>query len=145
MKKLITILLFVISITCIIAQQQTVSREIPYTQDDRDRMIRLEERLASNTSSLQKQIDQRFESLQKQMDQRFDDIRAFMFWGFGILFASTISMVGFVLWDRRSVITPVKREVDELREENARIKKLIKDLAPLNEELMKAAKRLGLF
>lgn len=48
----------------------------------------------------------RFESLQKTMDERFSNILTLLYF----LLGGMISLFGFVLWDRRSAITPVQRE-----------------------------------
>jgi len=70
------------------------SREVPFTLDDRDRLIRLEEQN---------------QSIRNEMNSRFDDIKTFMYWGFGILFSMMMFLFGFVLWDRRTVLSPVTR------------------------------------
>ncbi|MEJ7619833.1 MAG: hypothetical protein WKI46_03295, partial [Aquificaceae bacterium] len=53
-------------------------KEVPFTQEDRDRIIRLEE----GQKYLQKQIDE----LKRDTQRQFDELRTFLYWGFGILF-----------------------------------------------------------
>jgi hypothetical protein len=65
------------------------SREVPFTQEDRDRLIRLEE----GQKALQKQVD---------------NLQTFMLWGFGILFSGMGILIGLVMWDRRTAIAPIK-------------------------------------
>jgi len=83
-------------------------REVPFTLDDRDRLIKLEERVNSTNeriTSLEKSLDVKFDS----MNSKLDDIKTFMYWGFGILFSMMMFLFGFVLWDRRTVLSPVTR------------------------------------
>lgn len=52
MKKIIFTILILINSTVVFAQ-----KEIPYTIEDRERLIRLETRLTEGFNSLQRQID----------------------------------------------------------------------------------------
>ncbi len=63
------------------------SKEVPYTPEDRDRLIRVEARLG--------EIDMRFESLERQID------RLVM-----IFTALVVCIIGFALWDRKTMIRP---------------------------------------
>ncbi len=85
------------------------SKEVPFTQGDRNRLIRLEtkieemdKRIEMGQISLQRQIDDTRNSLQKQID----DLKTFMLWGFGILFGGMGILIGFVIWDRRTALAP---------------------------------------
>jgi hypothetical protein len=49
-----------------------------------------------------KSLDQRFESLEKQLDR----IYTLMF----ILLGAIFTLMGFVLWDRRTAVAPVQRD-----------------------------------
>ncbi len=42
--------------------------------------------------------------------QRIDDVINIMLWGFGVLFAGMMSLIGFVIWDRRSALAPAIRK-----------------------------------
>jgi hypothetical protein len=68
-----------------------------------------------------------------------------MFWGFGILFIGMLSLVGFTLWDRRSMISPVIRKSQELEDENRRMKEILREYAQTDEKLLSVAKKFGLF
>ncbi|CAN2042775.1 hypothetical protein GMMP15_910046 [Candidatus Magnetomoraceae bacterium gMMP-15] len=65
---------------------------------------------------MQKQND----DLKTQMQKQNDDLKNFMYWGFGILFAmfsgGIVIMVGFVLWDRRTMVAPVAKNQKEIVE-----------------------------
>gem|GEM_PF-1362460 len=78
------------------------AKEISFTQDDRDRLIRLETKVEEGTKSLEKQMVEGQNSLQRQID----DLKTFMLWGFGILFGGMGLLIGFVIWDRRTALAP---------------------------------------
>ncbi len=91
------------------APLKSFAKEIPFTQDDRDRLIRLEEG--------QKALNQRLDDLSKGIDdlnRRIDDIQTFMLWGFGILFGGMGILIGFVIWDRRTALAPAIKKYKEL-------------------------------
>ncbi len=88
MRKYI-IFVQILIITLIIC---TPAYSLQFTQDDRDRLIRVEE----GQKSLQKQID---------------DQRGLLLWGFGIIFSMIAILIGFVMWDRRTALEPaIKKE-----------------------------------
>jgi hypothetical protein len=105
------------------------ARDVPFTQEDRDRIIRLEE----GQKFLQRQIDDLRISLQKQID----DIKTFLLWGFGILFSLMSVLIGFVLWDRRTAVSPVIQRTE-------RIELALKQLAIKNPEISEALRQAGL-
>jgi len=121
----------------ILFSSNTFSQKIDYSVDDRDRLIRVEEAI----KSFQIQMDQRFEA----NNHRLDNLTTFMFWGFGILFTGMLSLVGFTLWDRRSMLSPVIRKNQELEEENRRIKDILREYAQTDEKFLSSAKKFGLF
>ncbi len=75
-----------------------IAKEVPFTLEDRDRIIRLEE----NQKALMQRID--------DTNRRIDDMINIMLWGFGVLFAGMMSLIGFVIWDRRSALAPAIRK-----------------------------------
>jgi hypothetical protein len=72
-----------------------------FSQGDRDRLIRLEVKVAEGQASLQRQLD---------------DLKTFLLWGFGILFGGMGILIGFVIWDRRTALEPVIRKSRELED-----------------------------
>ena len=87
------------------------AKEIPYTLDDRDRLIRVEEGL--------KGVNQRIDSLDKRidsLDKRIDGLQGLMYVVIGAIIAQTLAVVGFSLWDRRSTLMPLARKTKELEE-----------------------------
>ena len=61
-------------------------KEIPFTLDDRDRIIRTEQKL---------------ESLHYEVNTRFDQLFNFLWAIIGIFTAMMVSVFGFAFWDRK--------------------------------------------
>ena len=70
--------------------------------------------------------------LRNEMQSMRTEILAFMKWGFGLLFSGMLILVGFILWDRRSTLKPVKDELDEL--ERRKVDRIIAAMKKLSEE-----------
>ncbi len=112
------------------------AREVPFTQEDRDRIIRLEE----GQKSLQKQIDglqRQIDDLRNSLQRQIDDIKTFLLWGFGILFTFMSVLMGFILWDRRTAVAPVIQRTE-------RMELALKQLAIKNPEISEALRQAGL-
>lgn len=81
---------------------------LQYTQDDRDRLIRVEAKIDEIDNRFE-QIDKRFEQIQAQIN----NTNQLMLGLLGGIFA----MIGFMWWDRRTVISQTKEEIRvEIRE-----------------------------
>ena len=119
-----------------------LAKEIPFTLEDRDRIIRLEENQREGFRAIMQRIDdtnkriddtnKRIEDTNKRIEdtnKRIDDMINIMLWGFGVLFAGMMSLIGFVIWDRRSALAPAIRKTKELEEREERIEKALKKLA----------------
>jgi len=113
-----------------------LAKEVPFTQEDRDRLIRLEVKVEEGQKALQVQIN----GLQKQID----DIRTLMLWGFGVLFSGMGILIGLLMWDRRTAISPVVKKTRELEDRSDRMEKVLKDLAKEDSKIAEALKRAGL-
>ncbi len=100
------------------------TKVIPFTLDDRDRIIRTEqkveslgikldsrvdalnEKLDSKVDGLRSEMNARFESIDKRFDQLFNFLWAFI----GIFTAMMASVFGFAFWDRKLSLDPIKKE-----------------------------------
>lgn len=107
--------------------------EIPFTLEDRERMIRIEEGLKYN----QQQISE----LRSSTQQQISELRSFMLWGFGITFAGIFALIGFVIWDRRTAINPVLRKQQELEE---KIERVLKEYAKVEPKLEQILRSIGM-
>ncbi|WPM32437.1 hypothetical protein IAE16_01860 [Hydrogenobacter sp. T-2] len=121
----------------------TLAKEVPFTQEDRDRIRNVElkvERLEEGQKHLQKQI----EELKRDTQRQFDELRTFLYWGFGILFGGMGILIGFVIWDRRTAVEPVARKIKEIEEGEEKLEKVMKKLAKRDPEIEKILKEEGL-
>jgi len=126
------ILLVIMLVTILGSAFVVQAKEVPFTQEDRDRLIRLEVTMKEFKES----VDKRFE----QIEKRFDQIITFMWMIVGIFTAITASTIGFAIWDRRSMIRPFESRVKELEE--GKIDKVISSLRALAETDTKVAEVL---
>lgn len=124
MKKL-TILLFFASL---VLQGFAQTREVPFTLDDRDRIMRTEEkvealRLEMNVKfeSLRNEMNSRFEAIDSKMDSKFEAVVTkidasnsridILYWGIAILITIMLFILGFIIWDRRTALDPVRHKI----------------------------------
>jgi len=124
--------------------------QVPFTREDRDRLIRLEE----GQKALNQRIDgveKRMESLERSVNLRIDDLRGevrdlktFMLWGFGILFGGMGLLIGFVIWDRRTALAPAVRKTQELEEREEKLEKAFKELARRDSAVAEILRQVGL-
>jgi hypothetical protein len=126
MKKLIVFVIGYITMLGI------YSKEIPYTLEDRERLIRVEEGI--------KFVNQRIHDVKEEIR----DLKTFILWGFGILFSGMGILMGFVLWDRRTAITPVIKRTKELEEENEKIYKVLKEMGKRDTKIAQILKQVGI-
>lgn len=119
-----------------VAFSYAYAKEISFTQDDRDRLIRLEEG--------QKSLEKRMEEGQKSLQRQIDDLKTFMLWGFGILFGGMGILIGFVIWDRRTALSPVIRSNRELEIREEKVERALKEMAAKDHNVAEALKHAGL-
>ena len=112
------------------------ARDISFTQEDRDRIIRLEE----GQKSLQRQVDDLKISTQRQ----FDNLYTLILWGFGILFGGMGMLMGFVLWDRRTALAPAIKKNKELEERGDLLEKALKEFAKQEPRLAEVLRTMRL-
>lgn len=122
--------------------------EVEFSQQDRDRILRTELRL----EEFQKQSAIQFENIQKQFDgvqgqfigiqEQINNQQNFLYWAFGIMISFMGFLLGLVIWDRRTTLSPVKRETEEVRRENQRLINVMRSYAeqqPVLKEILKSA------
>jgi hypothetical protein len=88
---------------------QAETKEIPFTFDDRDRLIRTEQKVESAKTEMTARfetVDRRFEAIDKRFDQLFNFLWAII----GIFTTMMISVFGFAFWDRKLSLAPLKKE-----------------------------------
>ncbi len=142
--KVIIISLF-LSLSCI--AQSNDNTVVPFTLSDRDRIMRTEQKIEAfqknvdeRFSSFEKSVDERFGSLENSMNIRFesqqkqlDNIYTLMFFVLGAI----MSLIGFVIYDRRTAIKPMQRE-----QEN--IIKILREYSVKHNDLAELLKNAGM-
>lgn len=117
MKTFIIILSLILSLTFV---NYSYSAD-GFTQRDRELLIELKTKMV--------EIDKRFEQIDKrfeQVDKRFEQMMSFMWMLAGIFTALVCAVIGFALWDRRTMIRPFESKTKE-------IEKKIEDIANMDK------------
>ena len=152
MKKVLSyILVFYFLITAPCFAEKT-----SFTQEDRERLVRLEATLKVFMQQVDKrftelredmnkrfeQVDKRFEQVDKrfeQVDKRFEQMMNFLWMLVGIFTTLTGVVIGFAYWDRRTIVRKARDEAIEAIEKEGRLSDLIMALRKLASEEKKVA------
>ena len=115
-------------------------KEIPFTLDDRDRIIRVEQQIIaldakidSEIGGLRSEMNTRFEA----MDNRFDQLFNFLWAIIGIFTTMMISVFGFAFWDRKLSLAPLKKQ-------DQKILAVLVDYSITQPKLLEILKNAGL-
>jgi len=149
MKSLITIL-FIMFSTSLFAQE-----EVPFTLDDRDRLIRLEaeqKALRNEMNALRNEMNARFESIENEFGTKLesqqgqiDDLKIMFRWGFSILITLMLFILGYIIWDRRTALNPIRKMVEQDRIEVEKIKSVLKEMGESDQKIAEILKRTAMF
>ena len=145
MKATQKLFMFLLLILPMIVKAET--KEIPFTLDDRDRIMRTEQKV----ESLKTEMNSRFESVDKQfnvlraemnarfesIDKRFDQLFNFLYAIIGIFTVMTASVFGFAFWDRKTVVDPIKKD-------NLKTLNVLREYAETQPKLREILKNAGL-
>ena len=119
---------------------QAEGKEVPFTLDDRDRIIRTEQKveaLGQKVDALDQKIDSKVNDLRSEMNARFDQLFNFLWAIIGIFTAMMVSVFGFAFWDRRLSLAPMKREEEK-------IKHALREYAKIQPKLAEILRNAGL-
>jgi hypothetical protein len=86
----------------------------------------------------------RLDEGQKALREQITDLKDFMLWGFGVLFAGMFTLIGFVLWDRRTALAPAIKKNKELEEREERVEKALREYAYKEPRLAEALRNAGI-
>ena len=128
MKTLILVLLVFLlqSVQSVWAQEKS----IPYSQSDRDRMVRVETQIQA--------LDKRIDDVHLQINRLEDKCDSYFMWGFGLVLMSIFGLIGFVIYNRRTTLAPVENKTE-------RIIKALREASEKDPVLMEALKRTALW
>ncbi len=138
------------------------AQQTGFTQEDRERLVRLEatlkvfmeqvdkrfEQVDKRFAELREDMNKRFEQIDKrfeQVDKRFDQMMNFLWMLVAIFTTLTGVVIGFAYWDRRTIIRKARDEAIEVIEKEGRLSDFIKALRALASEDKKVAKVLRSF
>jgi len=117
--------------------------EVPFTLEDRDRLIRLEaeqEALRNEMNALRNEMNTKFESQQGQID----DLKIMFRWGFSILITLMLFILGYIIWDRRTALHPLKESLEKEKIEINKIKSTLKEMGESDQKIAEIMRRAGL-
>ena len=153
--KVLLIFFFLLTTKCLAAA--TTSQG--FTQEDRERLIRLEttlkvfmEQTNKRFEELREDTNRRFEELREDMnkrfeevDKRFEQMMNFLWMLTGIFTTLTVGVIGFAYWDRRTILRKARDEaLEEVeRERLSKLLEALKELAKDDLRLLEALKKYG--
>jgi len=115
-----------------------------------ERLTRLEEgqkSLDKRIDGVNKRIDDlrseltgKIDSLRSELKSDIADLRSLVY----IVLAGIIALIGFVIWDRRTAISPVISKTRELEERNDFTLRALKEYARKDPKMAEVLKSLGL-
>jgi len=109
-----------------------LNRSIDKRFDDMNRSIDTRfEQVYKRLDDMNRSLDKRFEQVDKRFDdinRRIDGLQNTMLALFGAILSLIVTLFGFIIWDRRTMLRPVVDRLDRLERE------VTKDLDLLNEE-----------
>jgi len=141
-----SIVLFLSLFICVHSQS---GKEIPYTLDDRDRLIRVEEQVQSLRNEMQSLRNEMY-ALRNELLSRFDAANTKSEISLGVLGINTSLLalvIGFLLpylkRYTRKIIKPVREKSDALSENYQSLIKALREYAQRNPELQEILKSHG--
>lgn len=117
------------------------SQPIPYTMDDRDRLLRVEESIKLLNAKMDEKfnaIDLKFISQNDKFDARFDALQRQIDFTNNLILTLIAGMLGsliYMWWDRRSANAPLKDDIETLQKKEKNLLKALKEYADSHPEL----------
>jgi hypothetical protein len=128
MKKS-TLLIGLVVILLLPSGLKALGKEIPFSLDDRDRLVRTEQKV----ETVKAEMTARFEAI----DTRFDQLFNFLWAMVGIFTTMMVSVFGFAFWDRKLSLAPLKKA-------DQRIISILVDFAETQPKLREILRNAGL-
>jgi predicted PurR-regulated permease PerM len=148
-------LAFFLGLAFLLLSIPSFAQEAGFTQEDRERLIRLEatlkvfmEQVDKRFAELREDMNKRFEQIDKrfeQVDKRFEQMMTFLWMLVAIFTTLTAVVIGFAYWDRRTIIRQARDEAIEAIEKEGKLTDLINALRKLASENKKLADVLRSF
>lgn len=126
------------------------AKNIDYTLEDRDRIIRIEtiiKEFKESTDRRFESIDNRFESIENRfesIDNRFAELIN-IFIGIVAAFAGIVAVtIGFAVWDRRTTVMPLARENNNIIKKEEQIEHALKEFAKKEPAMKDVLRKVGI-
>jgi len=122
-------------------------KEVPYTLDDRDRIIRTEAKMEALEAKMEA-LETKMEALETKMDIKFEAVNSridYLFWMMGIITALMIFMLGYIIWDRRTAMNPLRENQEKQKIEIGKIKAILKEMGESDQKIAEILKRASIF
>lgn len=117
-----------------------------FTQEDRERLVRLEttlqvfmEQTDKRFEEIRSDMNSRFEDLRSDMNNRFEQLTSFLWMLVGLFSAMTVGTIGFAFWDRRTMVKKAREEAIQAIEKDGSLSHLIQALRQLASDDPKLA------
>lgn len=149
MKKLCFIMFILFFSNSLFSQQ----KEVSFTLDDRDRIIRTEEKV----ESLRKEMNAKFEGIEHRFnaqDMKFESIESrfeliesrfdLIYWALAIIISLIIFLLGYNIWDRRTLLHPIKKKTDDNQDKINKWEKIAKQQAKEDPKFAEKLRLAGL-
>ena len=141
MKKIIAFLLLLLLVTTRVVSAVESAPRIS-DREIIDALHQLDKRVALLESG-QAKIESSLAQLRGEVSTLRSDLMNLMFWGFGVLFSGWFILIGFILWDRRSTLKPIRDELKDL--EMKKVDQMLQALQKLAQDDPKLAEILRSF
>ncbi|TAF77438.1 MAG: hypothetical protein EAZ53_02595 [Bacteroidetes bacterium] len=120
------------------------TQPIPYTMEDRDRLLRVEESIKLLNSKMDEKFNamyEKFNAIDSKFDSqndRFDAIQKQIDFTNNLILTLIAGMLGsliYMWWDRRSANAPLKDDIEMLQKKEKNLLKALKEYADSHPEL----------
>ncbi|GAB4535583.1 MAG: hypothetical protein Fur0020_03020 [Thermodesulfovibrionia bacterium] len=137
---------FIILIIFLLILPSSVLADKKDIEQINEKLIRIEERMVTKDELKAEIKDVRTEikDVRTEIKDVRTEIKQFMLWGFGILFGGMGLLIGFVIWDRRTALTPVVKRYKELEEREELVEKALREYAKIEPRLAEILKSMRL-
>ncbi len=112
------------------------AKEVPFTLEDRDRLIRMEAEL----KALSKSVDARFEEVNRKIDMLFN----FLWIITGVFTTITVATIGFAIWDRRTTLKPFEDKIRKLEDKDKAFLEALKSLAEEDKKVYEILRKYNM-
>ena len=142
MKQFFGIIFFVI----LFIQAYCQTKEVPFTLDDRDRIIRTEVEIKSLRNEMNSRfeaIDSKFEAIDSKFEAMNNKIDV-LFWGFGIVITLILFLFGYIIVDRKTGIKPLEQDMSIVKHRQNNLSKAMSELAQVDKKFAEAIRKVAL-